>query len=155
MPVAPDGREVTVSCRPARMPFPPRPHQEAAAPTHLGLDRQVEGAFLERQEIPIVVPRALRVDPHFELLKRQEAATRSQRPPGRHPPLGSPPSQQRPPPLTTEAPRLALPYATHRHAAIRHVLLPQGLTLRANLTPRSGMSVYSTGRPSPGHPPSP
>lgn len=43
-------------------------------PAHLGLDRQVEGALLEGQQVPVVVPRALRVDPHFELRGREAAA---------------------------------------------------------------------------------
>lgn len=88
--MAPAGREVTVSHRPAWMRFPPRSPREAAAPTHLGLDRQVEGTFLERQEVPVVVPRALRVDPHFELSGRQEAAPKSRRPPREAPTPGEP-----------------------------------------------------------------
>ena len=55
-------------------PTSPTPQpQEGEAPAHLCLDRQVEGTFLERQQVPIVIARALGVDPHFQLQGRREA----------------------------------------------------------------------------------
>lgn len=72
MPVAlawPGGSPSALSHLAPTSPFPAA--QECEALAYLGLDGQVEGTFLERQQVTVVVPRALWVDPHFELQARR------------------------------------------------------------------------------------
>lgn len=72
-PRAPPEHVVVRPC-PCPLQRVPEPRQSPAAsshqtwvPTYLGLHCQVEGAFLEGQQVPIVIACALGVDPHFEL----------------------------------------------------------------------------------------